>query len=148
MCWLLAGCATLSEASLSSTDTTFIQAAETWDLDHDGVVTCDEWKTYLRQLFDKADADHNGVVTRAEFASFSSDDKLFVTADLAFFDSDGNGTIALAELLEKPNPAFKHLDKDKDCRITHDEMPTIWGSVSGPKGGDQSAKQGRGGRGR
>ena len=143
----LAGCASSSTPNLSTTDTVFVQAVQTWDLDRDGDVTCQEWKTYAQQLFQQADGNGDNVLTRDEFTKLAAVDRLFVTADLAYFDANGDGSITLSELVEKPNPAFKYLDKNHDCRLTQDEMPTIWGNNSTlPR--DLQQKQGRSGRGR
>ena len=46
---------------ISETERIFIEAATTWDLDRDGVVTCDEWKRYAGVLARDADANGDGV---------------------------------------------------------------------------------------
>jgi len=53
-----------SSSSISETDRVFLSAAGTWDRNHDGIVTCDEWKSYAGELFDAADANHDGFVDR------------------------------------------------------------------------------------
>ena len=111
-----------SMASLSPPERAFIDAAPTWDLDKDGVVTCEEWKQYAADLFRQADADHDGQLTREEFAGVAEQDRLFVTADFSYFDANADDRVSLAELADKPNPAFVLLDKDNDCRLTNDEM--------------------------
>ena len=146
LCVMLAGCATGQSASpnLSATDTVFLQAASTWDLDKDGVVTCEEWKTYARDLLRSADGNGDSALTRDEFAKMAKVDRLFATADFTYFDANGDGSVTLAELVEKPNPAFGYLDKNHDCRLTADEMPSAW---SGPSGRSTGAQQGSGQRG-
>ena len=50
------GCGTSSPfSSASSTELTFINASQTWDLDKNGTVTCDEWKQYATSSFKQAD---------------------------------------------------------------------------------------------
>jgi Ca2+-binding EF-hand superfamily protein len=109
-------------ANLSAAEKAFIEAAPTWDLDKDGVVTCEEWKQYAADLFRQADADKDGQLTREEFQAVAEQDRLFVTADFDYFDADADGRVSLAEFADKPNPAFVLLDKDNDCRLTSDEM--------------------------
>ena len=60
---------------------TFIAAAETWDLNHDGKITCEEWRTYAASLFKEADSDHDGKLTREEFAKLPKIDRLFEVAN-------------------------------------------------------------------
>ena len=122
-------------ANLSPAEKAFIEAAPTWDLDKDGVVTCEEWKQYAADLFREADADHDGQLTREEFQAVAQQDRLFVTADFSYFDADADGRVSLAELADKPNPAFVLLDKDNDCRLTSDEMRSSGNRSEGHHGG-------------
>jgi len=122
---VLAGCAADSKSPLpnaSKLDLEFVQAAVTWDLNRDGDITCQEWKAYVADLFHEADANHDGVLTREEFAVMSRRDRLFETAGFAYFDANGDGRLTLAEIADKPNPAFVLLDTDHDCRLTPDEL--------------------------
>ena len=96
--------------SASPIEKEFIAAVVTWDLNHDGDVTCDEWKRYVADLFREADANHDGVLTREEFAVMARRDRLFETAGFAYFDASGDGRLTLAEIADKPNPAFTILD--------------------------------------
>lgn len=111
--------------SASLTDRTFIAAAQTWDFDKDGVVTCDEWKTYVAGLFREADGDGNGSLDSNEFKKMAATDRLFDVADVSFFDMNGDGRVTLEELTGKPNPAFKVLDKNQDCRIERTESAQV-----------------------
>ena len=119
---------------LSQTDRVFLQASATWDVDKDGVVTCDEWKRYAGDLLKEADADGDGMLTRDEYARMARSDRLFELIGFGYFDQNGDGRISLAELADKPNPAFAILDKDGDCRLTADEMPTLAGVPPGGRG--------------
>lgn len=40
---------------------------------------------------------------------------------MPIFDADGDGRITLAEVIDKPNPAFALLDTNHDCVITPEE---------------------------
>jgi hypothetical protein len=42
----------------------FIAAVQTWDLNHDGEVTCEEWRSYAAWLFEEAGGDHVGKLIR------------------------------------------------------------------------------------
>jgi Ca2+-binding EF-hand superfamily protein len=119
----LQGCA-LNKSALASAsplERQFAAAATTWDLNHDGDVTCEEWKQYATGLFRAADADHDGALTPEEFAALARQDRLFEMAGFAYFDADGDGRITLAEIIDKPNPAFALLDTNHDCVITPEE---------------------------
>ncbi len=119
----LLGCSgtTLSSpfsSPVSETDRVFLSAAGTWDRNHDGIVTCDEWKAYARELFDAADADHDGFVDRTEWATIVNTDRMFQTVDLGYYDANGDGKLSREEFVEKPNRAFVLLDKDNTCQLS------------------------------
>jgi Ca2+-binding EF-hand superfamily protein len=119
----LAGCGGNSDplASALPTDLRFVAAVATWDVNRDGNVTCSEWKQYAASLLKDADRDRDGVLTREEFEAMSRQDRLFATTGFAYFDANGDGRIALAELVDKPNPAFALLDRNGDCAIASNE---------------------------
>jgi Ca2+-binding EF-hand superfamily protein len=108
-------------ASASPTDLKFVSAVATWDVNHDGNVTCSEWKQYAGRLFKDADRDRDGTLARQEFEAMSRQDRLFASIGFAYFDANGDGRLALAELADKPNPAFTLLDRNGDCTISADE---------------------------
>jgi len=110
---LLAGCG----SSIPDTDRVFLSAAGGWDLNHDGVVTCDEWKAYAAELFDAADANHDGFVDRTEYATIVATDRMFQTVEFGYYDANGDGKLDRAEFVEKPNRAFVLLDKSHTCRL-------------------------------
>ncbi len=63
-------------------DGAFIRAAATWDLNHDGNVTCDEWRQYATSVFKEADVNHDGKLTREEFDRLAKIDRLFSDGQL------------------------------------------------------------------
>lgn len=109
-------------SSVSEIDRVFLAAAGTWDRNKDGVVTCDEWKAYAGELFDAADANRDGMLDPTEFATLTSTDKMFVTADFSYFDANRDGKVSRAELVDRPNPAFLLLDHKKTCQLTSTEL--------------------------
>ncbi len=124
---LLAGfCATLLGAGCTGTapglsDTvegSFIRAAQTWDINHDGKVTCDEWRTYAASLFKDVDTNHDGKLTREEFVKLEKIDRLFEVANFDYYDVNKQGFVTQADFVERPNPAFTALDKDKTCVLS------------------------------
>lgn len=124
---LLAGCSTSPMSSIGSinpfsskvsdTDRVFLMAAGSWDRNHDNLVTCDEWKSYASELFDGADANGDGFVDATEWKRISSVDRMFDTADIGFFDMNGDGKVSREEMTTKPNPAFTLMDPAKTCQL-------------------------------
>ena len=112
---LLAGC---SGSSLPDTDRVFLSAAGGWDRNRDGVVTCDEWKSYAAELFDSVDANRDGVLDRPEYAKLISTDRMFQTVEFGYYDANGDGKVARTEFVDKPNRAFALLDKNNECKLT------------------------------
>ncbi len=111
-------------SNASIVDRTFIGAAQTWDLDKNTVVTCDEWKQYATTSFRESDANGDGALTGDEFAHMSKSDRLFDVADLKHFDANGDGKVSLEELSGR-NRAFQLLDKNNDCQIARDESAQV-----------------------
>lgn len=130
---LCAGCSSLPSltgnkspfGNSSTVDRTFIGAAQTWDFDKDGTVTCDEWKNYAATLFRESDGDGNGALDASEFAQMSRTDRLFEIADVGYFDGNGDSKVTLEEMTGKQNAAFKLLDKNGDCRIDRNESVQV-----------------------
>lgn len=133
-----------SLTSASSVDLTFVGAAQTWDLNKDNSVGCDEWKQYTNELFQAADINRDGMVGQDEYPRITKQDKLFETVGFGYFDSNGDGRIALAEFVEKPNPAFRLLDKNSDCLLDGNELVQTRGPPPKPKDTYGDAPEGKG----
>lgn len=109
-------------SGVSEIDTVFLAAAGNWDRNRDGIVTCDEWKAYAAELFDAADADRDGMLTPVEFATILKTDRMFETANFKYWDVNNDGKVSRAEFVDRPNPAFTLLDKNKTCQLTSTEL--------------------------
>jgi len=116
---VLAAC---SGSSLPDVDRVFLSAAGNWDRNHDGIVTCDEWKAYAAELFDAADANRDGFIDRTEYAKVISTDRMFETVEFGYYDADGDGKVSRTEFVDKPNRAFALLDKNNECKLTASQV--------------------------
>ncbi|HEU4377208.1 MAG TPA: histidine kinase [Hyphomicrobiaceae bacterium] len=143
------GCATQGSApdAASQIDRVFASAAGTWDVNRDGEVTCEEWKQYARGLFAGADANRDGALSRQEFAAMARVDRLFDLANFEYFDANGDGKVTSAEIIDKPNPAFRLLDKNGDCVIGRDEKARERSPSAQAEGQDKRQPRGPGDRG-
>jgi hypothetical protein len=117
----LAGCSS-SSSSLGEVDRVFLSAAGSWDRNRDGIVTCDEWKSYAGELFGAADANGDGFVDRVEYATIVNTDRMFQTVEFAYYDTNGDGKLDRAEFIDKPNRAFALLDKTNTCQLSASQV--------------------------
>jgi Ca2+-binding EF-hand superfamily protein len=122
----------LTGSSASGMDRTFISAAQTWDFDKDGSVTCDEWKNYVATLVRESDGNGDGALDAEEFQKLAKTDQLFSIAGISYYDANGDGRVTIEEMTSKPNAAFKLLDKNGDCRIDRTESVRVL-QVDAPK---------------
>ena len=95
---------------------------EVWDANHDGVYTCDEWKSYLERMFDLADRNHDGRLDKKEFETVRKSASALADADFGYFDENQDGKITRSEFVSKPSEFILSHDKNGDCRVTADEM--------------------------
>jgi EF-hand domain pair len=101
-----------------------------WDANHDGVYTCDEWKSFADRLFTSADRNHDGKLDPSEFATIKKADATLADADFGYFDENQDGKITRKEFVEKPNAFILRFDRNGDCRVTPDELR----AATAPKG--------------
>jgi hypothetical protein len=120
---LIAGCASTAP-QLTSAEKSFLGGVGSYDKDHNDVVTCDEWRAAAADLFARADKSNAGALSESDYGSLGAIDRTFLVTPFKYFDADGDGKIDEAEFVERPNPAFVHADKDKDCQLTKLEMQT------------------------
>jgi hypothetical protein len=94
----------------------------TWDSNHDGVYTCDEWKSFVDRIFTLADRNHDGKLDPSEFETVRRADATLADADFGYFDENQDGKITRKEFVEKPSAFILRFDKNGDCRVTADEI--------------------------
>jgi hypothetical protein len=114
----------------------FVAGMSRWDANHDGILTCDEWKQYADRLFTLADKNSDGFLDAAEFRRIQQIEPIFADADMSYFDDNHDRRVSRAEFADKPSPFFARYDLNHDCRVTSQELQ---GKSSPPQG------QGRGG---
>ncbi|MGA2291601.1 EF-hand domain-containing protein [Bradyrhizobium sp.] len=95
---------------------------EIWDANHDGIYTCDEWKSYLDRIFTLADRNHDGHLDQSEFATVRKAGGILAEADFGYFDENQDGKITRNEFVGKPSEFILRYDKNGDCRVTADEI--------------------------
>lgn len=124
---LAAGCSSSSNPfnSANDFDRTFIGAAQTWDLDKNSIVSCDEWKQYATNALHEADGNGDGALSAEEFEVMAKSDRLFSIADVNYYDSNSDGRVSAEELTTKQNRAFSLLDKNGDCQIDRNETVQV-----------------------
>ena len=112
-----------------------------WDTNHDGVFTCEEWKSFMERLFVSADKGRKGFLTPKEFDSIKKADPGLADADFGYFDENQDGKISRKEFVEKPNVFILRFDKNGDCRVTPEELKA--GATPAPTGGPQERPRDR-----
>lgn len=147
---VLGGCAAKSPfGNASEFDRTFISAAQTWDLDKNGSVSCDEWAQYVRTSVREVDANGDGALDAEEWKKLVANDRLFAVADITYYDTNGDGRITSDEMIAKQNLAFKLLDRNGDCQIDRTESVQVHGIDKGkPAAAAPDTTQGGQGTGR
>ncbi|WP_171988079.1 EF-hand domain-containing protein [Hyphomicrobium sp. NDB2Meth4] len=133
--------------NVSEADRMFVMAANTWDRNHDGQVTCGEWQAYVIELVATVDKSKDGALSEEEFAKLVQTDRLFATAGFKYWDTNKDGKVTRPEMLEHTNPAFTLLDRDTDCVLTSTELSAARSIQSSPEGGGGPPGGGGPGRG-
>jgi hypothetical protein len=111
-----------ARGSRSTRDAPSTNGPDIWDANHDGIYTCDEWKSYLDRLFTLADRNRDGHLDPSEFATIRRAAATFADADFAYFDENQDGKITRREFVDKPSEFILQFDKNGDCRVTPNEM--------------------------
>jgi hypothetical protein len=110
---------TLQSAHAAADD---LSGPDAWDANHDGVYTCEEWKSYLDRMFTLADRNRDGRLDPSEFATVRKAGGPLAEADFGYFDENQDGKITRDEFVSKPSEFILSHDKNGDCRVTPAEM--------------------------
>ena len=114
--WLcLAGASAVLAQTASPDDAMLNKGPPSWDANHDGVYTCDEWKAYMDRLFKSADRNHDGKLDPSEFATVQKADATLADADFGYFDENQDDKITRSEFVEKQSPFILRFDANGDC---------------------------------
>lgn len=125
--------------SLSEVDRAFLQAAGSWDSNRDNVVTCDEWKAYAQDLFNGADVNHDDSLDASEWPNLVKIDRLFESANIQYYDGNGDGKVTRAEFVDKPNPAFTLIDKSGSCKLDGSQIASARSKTEYDTSGSKTA---------
>jgi hypothetical protein len=106
---------------------------DSWDANHDGVYTCDEWKGHLDRVFTLADRNRDGHLDPSEFATIRRTDATLADADFGYFDENQDGKITRSEFVTKPSEFILTYDRNGDCRVTPDEMKAATTTPKSPQ---------------
>jgi len=117
--------ASAAPPQLSNVDKSFLRGINSYDLNRDDVVTCDEWRKAMTDMFTKANKSRSGFLTEEEYRNLAQSDRTFLTASLKYYDVNNDGKVDKTEFVDRPNPAFTYADADKDCRLTEPELTTV-----------------------
>lgn len=91
------------------------------DLDHDGVVSLDEFHKDVLRTWHALDLDHDGYLSVREMLGVVRNDGE-VAARLRLADKDGDGKLSFKEVIEARMAFFAAADVDKDDRLSLREV--------------------------
>jgi hypothetical protein len=104
-----------------------------WDTNHDGVYTCEEWKSFMDRLFKSADRNHDGSLSPAEFEAVRKADPALAEAEFGYFDENQDGKITRNELVDKPSLFILRFDRNGDCKVTQEEIKATVKPATDPR---------------
>jgi hypothetical protein len=120
--WLLTGSSLAVAQSAPRPDAMLNNGPPIWDANHDGVYTCEEWKSFMDRLFKSGDRNHDGSLSRSEFDAVKKADPVLAEAEFGYFDENQDGKITRNEFVEKPSVFIMRFDRNGDCRVTPEEI--------------------------
>jgi len=85
------GASAQQNGGAATADDPIIASLGSWDFNHDGVFTCENWKRYMGQLFSRADRKKRGYIDAQEFEAIKAADPMFSTAEFGYFDPKARG---------------------------------------------------------
>ncbi|WP_298254771.1 hypothetical protein [Bradyrhizobium sp.] len=120
-----------SPALAQSRTDPMLNSSPSWDANHDGTYTCEEWKSFMDRLFVSADKGRKGFLTRPEFDTVKKADPSLAEADFGYFDENQDGKISRKEFVDKPSVFILRFDRNGDCRVTPEELKAAANPQSG-----------------
>jgi len=129
---LAVGCSLNVSSALAQARTDpMLNSQPMWDSNHDGVYTCEEWKSFMDRQFTLADKGRKGFLTPQEFDSIKKSDPTLADAEFGYFDENQDGKISRREFVDKPSVFILRFDKNGDCRVTPEELKAAANPQSG-----------------
>jgi EF-hand domain pair len=119
---LLAICSSAAAQPAPRPDAMLNNGPPTWDANHDGIYTCEEWKAFMDRIFKAADRNHDGSLSPSEFETVRKTDPSLADADFGYFDENQDGKISRKEFVEKPSAFILRFDRNGDCKVTPEEI--------------------------
>ncbi|MDB5533475.1 MAG: hypothetical protein JWO28_1790 [Hyphomicrobiales bacterium] len=103
-----------------------VSSAPSWDANHDGIYTCEEWKQYVTRIFNDADRDGSGDIDLIEFEAIRRPGSPFENSELMYFDTAPfNARLSREEFIDRPSAFFLRFDKNRDCKVTAAEIDAV-----------------------
>ncbi len=99
-----------------------VATAREWGGKQGYVFTCDEWKEYLKRMYNLADRRHRGFIDAQDFEIIKRVSLVFAKATFDYFDAAGKGRVTQKEFVETPSQFFAVFDKKNTCRVTVDDI--------------------------
>lgn len=119
-----------------------------WDINKDGLVTCEDIPARRQQVFDQVNADSDNGLSPAEYRQVAFEDKSFLFYSFEYMDENTDGAISLSEFSRIPQNEFNSADKNKDCMISAEEAAESLRDQFRERGRGREDNRGRGENGR
>lgn len=103
------------------------QRIEMADLNHDGMITRQEFLSYRNQSFSKFDRNHDGSLSTADLPAFarqSERGEAFLEM-MASFDRNHDGRVSRTEFVNGPTPVFDNTDANGNGVIDGYELKQL-----------------------
>jgi len=109
------------EVSPERKQSLYSRMIDKWDINRDGIVTCDDVAAVRRALFSTLDTDDNEVLSPKEYRFAQFEDKSFLFYPYEKANTRNTNDIDFAEFSAVPHTEFAGIDRNKDCTVSVDE---------------------------
>jgi len=99
-----------------------VATAREWGGKQGYVFTCDEWKDYLKRMYNLADRRHRGFIDAKDFEIIKRVSLVFAKASFDYFDVAGKGRVTQKEFIATPSQFFALFDKRNTCQVTVEDI--------------------------